>query len=74
MELPPKRSADEMVAEILDASRAAAKSGQAVEEQVAQIKKILDRAPFGDYGMSTLTAWNRRPTARKSHALRNSLE
>ena len=56
MQLPPKRSADEMVAEILDASRAAAKSGQAVEEQVAQIKKILDRAPFGDYAMSTLTA------------------
>ena len=49
MQLPPKRSADETVAETLDSSAGPQrKSGQAVEEQVAQIKKILDRAPFGD--------------------------
>lgn len=50
--VPPKRELPDIVAEILDVSRVAARTGQELQEQVAQVKRILDRAPFGDYMMS----------------------
>jgi hypothetical protein len=52
--VPPKRSLEDMVAEIMDTSRAAAKTGQELQEQVADVQRVLDRAPFGDTMMSLL--------------------
>ena len=52
--VPPKRELAEIVAEILDVSRVAARTGQELQEQVAHVKRVLDRAPFGDYMMSLL--------------------
>ncbi len=53
--VPPKRSVEDMVAEIMDTSRAAARVSQELQEQVAHVQQVLDRAPFGDYMMSMFT-------------------
>jgi hypothetical protein len=53
--VPPKRSLEDMVAEIMDTSRAAAKTGQELQGQVANVQRVLVRAPFGDYMMSLFT-------------------
>jgi len=57
--VPPKRELEDMVAEILDASRAAARTGQALQEQFAQFAKVeraLDRVPLDDRIMSFLAS------------------
>ncbi len=54
--VPPKRSLEDMVAQIMDTSRTTAKVGQELQEQVAHVQRVLDRAPFGDNMMSLLQA------------------
>ncbi|SRR6266550_399781 len=69
--VPPKRELADMVAEILDVSRGAAKTGQVLQEQVSHVQDVLSHAPFANLaayapwmtpGGSVYVNWA-RPTA-----------